>query len=142
MFAGRVNNAVLFSFCLIATEACADPVQVDLPRRDCIRLLADSPVYVPGISSTGKNVVPADLNDSSSLDVTMPVYLDLERNFPFWQSRLQMGVVPAAEVNFQNGRIFVNGSMVSENGLNALQKACKRSLEKEKIDKNNLTPVQ
>lgn len=139
--------ALAFLF-LTTGNVCAEPVRVDIPKSDCTRLLTESAAYVSGVSVTGREVVPADLNDGADVplpdleNMTLPVYIDLKRDFPFWASDMEAGFLPVARVDFRGGQIFVNGAPVSKEGENALRKACLESLKKEKMDKNNLTPVQ
>ena len=118
----------------IAPSVCAGQVRVDMSKADCLRLLADSAEYIPGVSVTGQAVTPADLNDNIPLpdlnNMTFPVYLDLERDFPFWDSKTAMGFFPLAHVEIKNGQVFVNGHLVSENGVTSLKKECESELEK------------
>ena len=89
---------------------------------------------VPGISVTGQAVTPADLNENIPLpdlnNMTFPVYLDLERDFPFWESKTEAGFVPLAQVEIKNGQVFVNGRLVSENGVMSLKKECESERKK------------
>jgi len=143
-----MKRIALALFFLMTENVWAEPVRADIPKSDCIHLLAESADYVPGISVTGQEVVSADLNSGINMplpdleNVTLPVYLNLKRDFPFLSSDFESGFLPVAQVDFQDGQVFVNGMLVFEDGVKALKKACKKSLEKEKMDKNNLTPVQ
>ncbi|MBO4521119.1 MAG: hypothetical protein J5787_07935 [Alphaproteobacteria bacterium] len=133
---------------LITGNVRAEPVRVDVRKQDCIRLLFQSADYVPGLSATGQEVAPADLNDDANIplpdfkNMTLPIYLNLKRDFPFLESDLDAGFLPVARVDFRDGQIFVNDTLVSKEGANALKKACREGLKEENIDKNNLTPVQ
>ena len=134
-------------FCLMASAAYGGQVRVDLQKQDCIRLLSSSPDYVAGVSVTGKNIVSSDLNGIGSLffdfdNMVFPVYLDLERDFPFWKSKTALGKIPLTRVEIKGGKVFVNDVFVSENGVNSLKNECKSVLKKENIDKNSLTHVQ
>ena len=143
-----MKKIALALFFLMTENVYAESVRIDIPKSDCLRLLAESADYVPDISTTGQEVVPADLNNDTNIplpdleNMTLPVYLNLKRDFPFLVSDLDIGFLPVARVDFRDGRIFVNDTLVSEEGVNALKKACLESLKKKKIDKNNLTPVQ
>ena len=129
-------------------NVCAEPLRINIHKQDCIRLLSQSADYVPGVSATGQAVAPADLNGGTNIplpdleNMTLPIYLNLKRDFPFWASDLDAGFLPVARVDFRGGQIFVNDTLVSEEGINALKKACFDGLKKENMDKNNLTPVQ
>ena len=143
-----MNKMLPLCFCLITAAASAEQVLLDLKKTDCIRLSEAFPDYVPGVSVTGRAVVSADLDNKNSLflrdlnDMSFPVYLDLKRDFPFWNSETVMGSIPLSRVEIQDGKVFVNGFLVSENGEKSLKKACKNVFETENIDKNSLTPVQ
>lgn len=86
--------------------------------------------YQPGVSVTGKRVMPADLSDGSSLDVpdvqflTLPVWVDLEKDFPFWASSLHMGAIPVATFELKNGKVYVSGRELSQPAFAALREAC------------------
>ena len=129
-----MKRGVAACLLLTASPVCAGQVRVDLSKADCLRLLTDSAEYVPGVSVTGQAVAPADLNGGIPLpdldDMTFPVYLDLKRDFPFQDSEMKEGNVPLAQVEIKNGQVFVNGRVVSENGVTSLKKECKSNLEK------------
>ena len=114
---------------LMAENAFADPVRVDVSRSDCARLNVVPANYVAGVSSTGRPVVPADLNGGISVplpdveNMSFPVYLDLERDYPFFNSELNMGALPAARVDFHDGRVFVNGTLVSQTTVDGDRKS-------------------
>ena len=141
-----MKKAIIVCFCLIVFPAFAEPVRIDLSPKDCHRLLDDSAAYVPGVSTTRKAVVPADLNQSADIplpdldNMTFPVYLDLEQNFPLWKEKGQRGFAPVGQVEFKDGDVFVNGTLVSKNKLNAVKQVCREKMKN--IDKNNLINVQ
>ena len=112
----------------MASAVRAEPVRVDVSRRDCLRLLFSSADYVAGVSVTGQPVVPADLNAPDFENVTMPVYVERGRDFPFQAPSPQTVSVIRAE--YRDGRVFVNGIPVSDNASNDLKNACKKSLWK------------
>ena len=130
-------------FFLMAFQACAEPVRLHLSVKDCRRLLDDSASYVAGVSTTGKAVAPADLNQNADVslpdldNMIFPVYLDLKRDFPFWESKMKTGFVPIGRIEFKDGDVFVNGTLVSKNKQNVLKEVCRKN-----IDKNNLKKVQ
>lgn len=119
---------------LITSPVCAEQVRVDVSKTDCLRLLTDSAEYVPGVSVTGQAVTPADLDDNISLpdlnNMAFPVYLNLERDFPFWNSEMNMGFLPLAQVEIRNGQVFVNGRVLSETGKTSLKTECAAYLKK------------
>ena len=121
----RVATTVFF---LMASTVCAEPVRVDVSKRDCLRLMAASADYVAGVSMTGQPVVPADLNAPDFENVTIPVYLERRRDFPFQD--LSPEVVPLLRAEYRNGQVFVNGTPVSGKTVNDLKSACKKSFEK------------
>ena len=82
------------------------------------------------------------MNLPDLMTLTLPVSLNLEKDFGFWNSDLEFGFIPVARVEIKDGRIFVNGVPVSENGAEALKKACAEQMDKENMDKNELTAVQ
>ena len=130
-----MNKTLPVCLCLIASTVCADPVRMDVSGRDCFRLMTSSAEYVPGVSVTGQAVAPADLNGGTDMplpdldDMTLPVYVDLERNFPFWDSELEAGVIPVARVDFKDGWVFVNGKPVSRQVQAVLKEECRKSFE-------------
>lgn len=129
-----MKKALTVGLFLIASPVCAGQVRVDLSKADCLQLLTDSAEYVPGVSVTGQAVTPADLNENIPLpdfnNMTFPVYLDVERDFPFWESKTEAGFVPLAQVEIKNGQVFVNGHLVSENGVMSLKKECESERKK------------
>lgn len=157
---------ILIFLCLFPVAVRAEPVQIRISPQDCYRLAVPSADYVPGVSVTGQVVTPADLGTDSTLSttgnrvapadinggvpmnlpdlmtLTLPVSLNLEKDFGFWNSDLEFGFIPVARVEIKDGRIFVNGVPVSENGAEALKKACAEQMDKENMDKNELTAVQ
>ena len=158
---------LLIFLCLFPMTLHAEPVQVKVSARECYRLVMSEASYVPGISVTGQAVVPADLNAKSSLSttgqpvvpadlngnmtatdlpdlmtLTLPISLDLEKNYGFWDSDLDFGSVPLAKIEIRDGQVFVNGRLISANTADALKKACKEQINKENMDKNQLTTVQ
>lgn len=91
---------------------------------DCAKLSA----YAAGVSTTGKAVVPADLNGGYQInaptDFVLPVRVDLKRYYGFYESELRYGEIPAAEVEVKNGRVFLNGKAVENADADLLSKAC------------------
>ena len=138
-----MNKKRLLCLCFISSAAVAEPVRFDLQKEDCFRLLANSPDYVSGVSVTGEAVVPASADNENSVlsetsdDMSFSVYLDLERNFPFWNSNTKMGDIPLAQVDIKDGKVFVNDTLVFESGEKSLKKMCETFLKNENIDKNN-----
>ena len=110
----------------MASAVCAEPVRVDVSKRDCLRLLFSSADYVAGVSVTGRPVVPADLNAPDFENATIPVYL--ERDFPL--RNLSSQTVSLIRAEYRDGQVFVNGTPVSDKTSNDLKNACKKSLEK------------
>ncbi|MBR1778449.1 MAG: hypothetical protein IJ752_07720 [Alphaproteobacteria bacterium] len=143
-----MNKGAFFCLCLISSQAFADSVRMEMSEQNCVRLLAASAEYVPGISTTGQTVAPADLNDGPEVtlpdpdNMTLPVYVVLKRGFPFWESDLEAGVLPAAQAEVKDGQVFVNGTLVSEDVHDTLKMACQKRLEEENLDKKYLTKVQ
>lgn len=86
--------------------------------------------YQPGVSVTGDAVVPADLNggyDFPSVDlqdIELPISVDLSKNFPFFQSSLDMGSIPVGNVTFKNGRVYMNGHPLTNDAANILKEQC------------------
>ena len=115
-------------FFLTASAVCADPVRVDVSKQDCFRLMTASADYVAGVSVTGQPVVPADLNAPDFENVTIPVYLERPRDFPF--QNLSPQTVPLIRAEYRDGQVFVNGTPVPDKAVNDLKNACKKSLEK------------
>ena len=128
----RAVPALLF---LMAENAFAGSVRVDVSRSDCARLNVVPANYVAGVSVTGRPVVPADLNGGVSVsppdveNMSFPVYLDLERDYPFFNSELDIGALPVARVDFRDGRVFVNGTLVSEKTVDLLKDECRKRIE-------------
>lgn len=122
--------------CLLLTAfpVAAEQVRVNVSKADCIRLLTSSADYVAGVSTTGRAVAPAGLNGGGpSPDVdnmSFPVYLELERDRSFGNFGLNAGVIPFTRVEIKNGQVFVNGALLSGNGMTALKKECEAGLEK------------
>ena len=157
---------ILIFLCLFPAVLRAEPVQIIISPQDCYRLAVPGADYVPGVSADGRSVAPADLGTDSTLSatgnrvapadinggvpvtspdlttLTLPVFLDLKKDFGFWNSDLEFGFIPVARVEIKEGRIFVNGVLVSENGAEALKKACAEQIGRENLDKNELTTVQ
>lgn len=138
-----MNKKRLLFLCFVSSAAVAEPVRFDLKKQDCLRLLANSPDYVAGVSVTGSAVVPAETDNESNMfsktsdNMSFPVYLDLERNFSFLNSKTTMGSIPLAQVDIKNGKVFVNGSLFSESGEKSLKSMCETFLKTGNIDKNN-----
>lgn len=86
--------------------------------------------YQSGVSVTGQPVVSADLNDGYGFaepdlqDITLPVSVDLEKDFPFFQSSLDLGTIPVGNVTFKNGRVYMNGHLLSGDTQNILKDQC------------------
>lgn len=86
--------------------------------------------YQPGVSTTGKAVAPADLNggyawaEPDLQDIELPISVDLEKNFPFFQSSLEMGTVPVGNVTFKDGKVYMNGVLLSDDAANVLREQC------------------
>lgn len=157
---------ILIFLCLFPAVLRAESVQIRISPQDCYRLAVPGADYVPGVSADGRSVAPADLGTDSTLSatgnrvapadinggvpvtspdlttLTLPVFLDLKKDFGFWNSDLEFGFIPVARVEIKEGRIFVNGVLVSENGAEALKKACAEQIGRENLDKNELTTVQ
>lgn len=123
------------------TQASASSVPAPLPKRKiriskeaCRRLKTGSASvpadYQPGVSVTGDAVVPADLNggyDFPSVDlqdIELPISVDLSKNFPFFQSSLDMGSIPVGNVTFKNGRVYMNGHPLTNDAANILKEQC------------------
>lgn len=157
---------ILIFLCLFPAVLRAEPVQIRISPQDCYKLAVSGADYVPGVSVDGRSVAPADLGADSTLSttgnhvapadinggvpvnlpdlttLTLPVFLDLKKDFGFWNSDLEYGFIPVARVDIKDGQIFVNGVLVSESGAEALKKACAELIDKENMDKNELTAVQ
>ena len=157
-----------FVFCLAFFPffSFAQTAQIQISVSDCQKLLAASAQYVPDVSVTGKAVVPAGVSDTDPFSTTgqpvapadldgsvamnlenlqtlnLPISFDLSKNQSFWNSSLDAGDIPVAQVKIENGQIFVNGTPVFGNDLNALKKACFDEINNKNIDKNSLTNVQ
>ncbi len=155
-------------FCLVffPFSSFAQTAQVRMSAEDCQKLMAASAQYVPDVSVTGQAVVPADVSDTNPFSttgqpvapadlngpvamnlenmqtLTLPVSFDLSKDQSFWNSSLDVGDIPVVRVKIENGQIFVNGTLVSGNDLNALKKACSDVTGRGNIDKNHLTNVQ
>ena len=123
-----MKKAVTAVFFLMVSAVCAEPVRVDVSKRDCLRLMAASADYVAGVSIMGQPVVPADLNTPDFEDMTIPVYLEWPRDFPF--QNLSPQAVPLIRAEYRDGQVFVNGMPVSGKTTDDLKNACKKSLEK------------
>ncbi len=85
--------------------------------------------YRSGVSVTGQPVVSADLNDYGFAepdlqDITLPVSVDLEKDFPFFRSSLDLGTIPVGNVTFKNGRVYMNGHLLSGDAQNILKDQC------------------
>lgn len=147
-----MKTLTVFLVCLLAVcGADAQTVsgrQIQMSAADCRKISSVPAAYTPGVSTTGQAVAPADLGEDSTLSTTgqtvapadlnggyqmaapdlqtlnLPVTLDLEKNFPFWGSSLDFGTIPVAEVEVRGNQIFVNGHLISDNGLSALKQAC------------------
>lgn len=159
-------RGILIFLCLFPAVLRAEPVQIRISPQDCYRLAVPGADYVLGVSADGRSVAPADLGMDSTLSatgnrvapadinggvpvtppdlttLTLPVFLDLKKDFGFWNSDLEFGFIPVARVEIKKNRIFVNGVLVSENGAEALKKACAEQIDSENLDKNQLTAVQ
>ncbi len=126
-----MKRAALAFLFLMTGNAEADPVRIDVSKQDCARLNVVPANYVAGVSSTGQPVVPADVNGNVSVplpdfeNMSFPVYLDLERDYPFLNSELNTGIIPVARVTFENGKVFVNGTLVSETTVDTLKDECR-----------------
>lgn len=126
---------VLIFLCLFPAVLRAEPVQIEMSARDCRRLTAGAD-YVAGVSVTGQAVPPADLNGGFSADLPdlttadFPVFLHLTKESGFFDSGLETGYIPVAKVEIKDGRVFINGALVSENGAEALKKACEAQMKK------------
>ena len=101
---------------------------VAVPPAGCAKL-AD---YVAGVSTTGKAVVPADLNGGYQInaptDFVLPVRVDLKRYYGFYESELHYGEIPAAVVEVKNGRVFLNGKAVENADADLLKRACETGI--------------
>lgn len=141
-------RGILIFLCLFPAVLRAESVQIRISPQDCYRLAVPGADYVPGVSADGRSVAPADINGGVSVTppdlttLTLPVFLDLKKDFGFWNSDLEFGFIPVARVEIKEGRIFVNGVLVSESGAEALKKACAEQIDSENLDKNELTAVQ
>ncbi len=91
--------------------------------------------YVPGVDASGRAVAPADLGGGYNLPlpdlktVTLPVSLDLEKNFPFLASSLWLGSIPIARIQIRDGQAYVNGRPLTQDAAAALKQACLSSGE-------------
>ena len=57
-------------------------------------------------------------------DITLPVSVDLEKDFPFFRSSLDLGTIPVGNVTFKNGRVYMNGHLLSGDAQNILKDQC------------------
>lgn len=86
--------------------------------------------YVPGVDAAGRAVAPADLGGGYDLPVpdlktvTLPVAVDLEKNFPFLASSLWLGSIPIARIQIRDGQAYVNGHPLTQDAAAALKQAC------------------
>jgi len=107
---------------LLTKPLSAETVAVSVA--DCARLAN----YVAGVATTGKAVVPADLNGGYQIDVPMdfdlPVRVDLRRNYGFQESLLKDGEIPAAAVQVRDGRVFLNGKAIENADADLIAQAC------------------
>ena len=107
---------------LLAKPLSAETVAVSVA--DCARLAN----YVAGVSTTGKAVVPADLNGGYPVDeptdFDLPIRVDLRRNYGFQESLLKYGEIPAAAVQVQDGRVFLNGKAIESADADLIARAC------------------
>ena len=96
------------------------------------RVMQDA-AYVPEISTTGQSVASAeyrpDAEDGVSVslpdDFVFPVTLKLEKKYPYFQSKLEIGEIPLISVRFENGRVLLNEEPVGDADLKMLEKACR-----------------
>jgi hypothetical protein len=91
--------------------------------------------YVPGRNTAGQAVAPADLEGGYNLPVsdlktvTLPVAVDLEKNFPFLASSLWLGSIPIARIQIRDGQAYVNGHPLTQDTAAVLKQACLSSGE-------------
>ena len=118
-------------------EALPPPLpnkKIRISKEACRRLKSGSAAvpadYRAGVSTTGKAVAPADLNggyawaEPDLQDIELPISVDLEKNFPFFQSSLEMGTVPVGNVTFKDGKVYMNGVLLSDDAANVLREQC------------------
>ncbi len=107
---------------LLTKPLSAETVAVS--AADCVKLAA----YAAGVSTTGKAVVPADLNGGYKIDAPtdfdLPVRVDLRRDYGFQESLLKYGEIPAAAVQVQDGRVFLNGKAIGNADADLIAKTC------------------
>lgn len=107
---------------LLTKPLSAETVAVS--AADCAKLAA----YVAGVSTTGKAVVPADLNGGYRIDAptdfVLPIRVDLRQDYGFRESLMRYGEIPAATVEVKNGRVFLNGKAIENTDADLIAKAC------------------
>ena len=143
------------------TVLMAQSIHIKVSNSDCQKLLSSSADYIPGVSVTGQQVAPADLNESGMfattgqavvpanidesvsvpsfdlMTLTLPVSFDLGKNQSFWNSSLGFGDIPVAQVEMKDGQIFMNGRLIYGNDLATLKKACFQAVNGGSLDKIN-----
>ena len=103
------------------TQASASSVPAPLPKRK-IRISKEACRRL----KTGSASVPADYQAASVdlQDIELPISVDLSKNFPFFQSSLDMGSIPVGNVTFKNGRVYMNGHPLTNDAANILKEQC------------------
>lgn len=111
---------------LILVLLAAAPVRaetVSISSADCRKI-----AYVGGVSTTGQPVVPADLDGGYQLDLprtfSLPVNVELEKNYHLWDSLLLLGEIPVAHVEVRDGQVYLNGKAIINTDVTLLNEAC------------------
>jgi len=135
----RVPLPLFVAALLAAAPARAheDQAEVTITRADCVRLVEHVPApdvaYQPGVDAYGREVVPADLNGGTPIEVPetlhIPIEIDLLDRFGIPANpALYKSDIPIGEVVYRNGRLSFNGQPLQSEAAAELSKRCQKIL--------------